>query len=68
MYDHRLVPDKTAHKVTRTLTTLEGYYAAPHMFRLLEVFWDQNEVVTSQKGYHGPHLKETSGTTQGGLI
>ena len=52
----------------RLLTTLEGYGAGPRMCRILEVFWDQQEVVTHQNGYHVPHFKENWGTTQGGLI
>ena len=32
----------------RLLTTLEGYCADPHMFNILTVFWDLQEVVTRQ--------------------
>ena len=37
--------------------TLERYGADPHMFRLVVVFWDQQEVVTRQNGYHGLHFR-----------
>ena len=38
------------------------------MCRLLAVFWDQQEVITRQNRYHGPHFKATKGTTKGRLI
>ena len=38
------------------------------MCRLLAVFWDHQEVINHQNGYHGTHFKETRGTTQGRLI
>ena len=38
------------------LATLEGYGSGPCMCRLLAVFWDQQDVVTFQNGYDGPHL------------
>ena len=50
------------------LTTLEEYDAGRHMCNLLVVFWEKQEVVIRQNGYHGPHFRETKGTTQGGLI
>ena len=50
------------------LTIMEGYKAGPHMYRLLEVFWHQQEVITFQKGYHVLNFKATRGTTQGRLI
>ena len=52
----------------RLLTTLEGYGAGPHMCWILEVFCNQQEVVTHQNGYHNQHFKETQGTNQGGII
>ena len=52
----------------RLLTTMESYDAGPCMFRLLEVFWDQKEVITRQNGYHGPHFKATQENTQGRII
>ena len=50
------------------LTTLEGYGAGPHMCRLLETFWEHQEVFTHQNRYHGPQFRTTRGTTQGGPI
>ena len=38
------------------------------MCKLLAVFWDYQEVVTCQNGYHGLHFKATQGATQGRLI
>ena len=32
------------------------------------MFWDQQEVVIYQNGYHSPYFRATRGTTQGGLI
>ena len=45
------------------LMIMEGYGAVPHMYRLLAVFWDQQEVVPHQNGYHGPHFRGNRGTT-----
>ena len=64
--DSRKVYDTVNH--FRLLITLEIYCAGPHMYRLLAVFWDQQEVFTHQNGYHGPHFKSTRGTTQDGII
>ena len=50
------------------LKTLEGYGAGPCMCRQLEVFLDQQEVVTLKNGYYGLHFKVDWGDTQGGLI
>ena len=50
------------------LMTLEGYGAGPHMCGILADLWERQEVVTRKNGYHGPQLKATWGTTQGGLI
>ena len=46
------------------LKTLEGYGAGLHICKLLAVFWDQQEVVTRQNRYHGPHFKSTRGAAQ----
>ena len=50
------------------LTDMEGYDTGPHMYMLLEVFWEQKEVVTLQNGYHSPQFKATRGTNQGEII
>ena len=50
------------------LMTLEVYGAGPHMFRLLETFWEHQEVFTHQNRYHGPQFRTTRGKTQGGPI
>ena len=38
------------------------------MCKILEVFWDYQEFVTRQNGYHGFHFKATRGNTQGGIV
>ena len=38
------------------------------MFRLLENFWDHQQVVSIQNGYHGLAFQDTWGTSQGGLL
>ena len=51
------------------MMNLEGYGAGPHMCKLLSVFWDQQEVITCQNGYHGPHFNTDRTSKQlGGLI
>ena len=47
---------------------MELYGTVPCMFRLLEVLWYHQEVLTLQNRYHIPHFKETQGTTQGVLV
>lgn len=47
--------------------TLEGCGAIPKMWGVLDELWENKEVVTRHNRYHGPQLRETSGTTQGGL-
>ena len=39
-----------------------------HMYRLLAVLRDQQEVVAHQNRYYGPHFRATRVTTQGGLL
>jgi Reverse transcriptase (RNA-dependent DNA polymerase) len=39
---------------TRALHTFEGYGMGPNMLRLIRNFWDRQQVVTRQQGYHGP--------------
>ena len=50
------------------LANLEGYDVGPYMCKLLEVFWEQQEVTTCQNGYHVRHFRATRETTQGGII
>ena len=52
----------------RFIRTLEGYGAGPQMFKIPVTFWDHQEVITSQTGYHGPNFIATRNKTQGGLI
>ena len=39
-----------------------------HLCGLLETFWDCQQVVPRQNGFHGPIFPATKGTTQGGLV
>ena len=52
----------------RLIHTLEGYGAGPRMCRLLETFWDHQQVFPRQNGYHGPAFPATWGMMQGGLV
>ena len=47
---------------------IEGYVAGPRMYGLLETFWECQQVVPRQNGFHGPVFLATRGTTQGGLV
>ena len=51
----------------RLIATLRDYGAGPCMTRLLEAFWDNQQVVVRQQGYHGPAFSADRGSTQGGL-
>ena len=48
--------------------TPEGYGAGPCIFGLLETFWDCQNVVPRQNGFHRPALPTTRVTTKGGLL
>ena len=39
----------------------------PKMRRLLAEFWENQEVVTRQTGYHGPQFRANCGMKQGGI-
>ena len=43
------------------LTKLEGYIAGPHMCRLLEVFWEKQDIVTCQNRYHSRTSEKPGG-------
>ena len=47
------------------MTTLEGYSTSPRMCILLEVFWDQQEVVTHKIRVSRPALQGNSGDQPG---
>ena len=38
------------------LKAMDGYGTGPHLCRILVGFWEQQEVINRQNGYHGPHL------------
>ena len=46
---------------------MEGYRAGPNMQGLLEEFWENQELVTRQNGYHEPHFRATCVMTQRGI-
>ena len=50
------------------IIALEGYVAGPRLCGILETFWDYQQVVPRQNGFHGLDLPNTRGTTQGGLV
>ena len=52
----------------RLIITLEGYGSGPHMCSLLETFWECQQVVLRQNGFHGPAFPATRGTMQGGIF
>ena len=52
----------------RLIITLEGYGAGPKMCGLLKTFWECQQVVPRQNGFHGPELPATRGTTKGELV
>ena len=47
----------------RKVQTLEGYGAGHRICKLMEMFWDQQELASGQNGYHGPALPATRGKT-----
>ena len=51
----------------RTLEILEQYGAGARMLRLLHQYWDQQQVVARQGGYHGDPFEVTRGLTQGDI-
>ena len=52
----------------RLLITLEGYGTGPRMCRLLETFWEFQQVVPRQNGFHRPAFLAMRGTKPGGLV
>ena len=52
----------------RLLITLEGYGSGLRMCGLLETFWEFQQLVPRQNGFHRPAFLTTRGTTQGGLV
>ena len=52
----------------RLLITLEGYGEGPRMCGILEIFWDYQQVVPIQNGFHGLAFPYKRGTTNGGLF
>ena len=52
----------------RALETGEAYGMGENMLRLIENFWDAQQIVARENGFHGPVFKFTRGTTQGGVF
>ena len=52
----------------RLLITLEGYGSGPRLCGLLESFWECQQLVLIQNGFHVPAFPTTGGTTQGGIV
>ena len=53
---------------SRFLHTLEVHGKIPKLRGLLVEFWLRQEVPTCQNGFHGPQLRATRRTTQGGIV
>ena len=51
----------------RILITL-GYGVGPHLYGILETFWNHQQVVPINNGFHRPEFNATRGTTQVGLV
>ena len=51
----------------RLLKTLEGYGTGPKIRVMLAEFWEWQELINKQNGYHVTQFRVTHGTTQGGL-
>jgi len=64
--DLRQAFDSVDHEAS--LTILEDRGAGPNLLRLLRRFWEQQEIVCRQGGFHGPSSRAGKGTTQGGLF
>ena len=52
----------------RLLITLEVYVAGPRLCRILETFWDFQQVVLRQNSFHGTSFPITRGKMQGGTV
>ena len=52
----------------RLIKTLEGYVTGPRMCGLLETFWDCQQMVPRQNGFHGLAFPATRGTMQWGIV
>ena len=65
-----IVPGKVYDTVDqdRLLITLEGYGAGSQLCGLLETFWDCQNVVLRQNGFHEPAFPATRCTIQGGPV
>ena len=50
------------------LITLEGYGEGTCLCRILDTFWEYQQVVAIQNSFHGPVFPATRGTTQGRLL
>ena len=50
------------------IITLEGYGAGPRMCGLLETFWECQQAVPRQNGFHRLASPDTRGMTQGGIV
>jgi len=52
----------------RMLDILEQYGVGPKAIRLLRRFWERQQVIAKQSGYHGDPFEATRGVTQGDVI
>lgn len=52
----------------RALDIFQRYGMGPNMLRLVRNFWDGQQVVARQSGFHGHVFEATRGTTQGSIV
>ena len=52
----------------RSLETFSAYGVGPRLCGLIERFWDEQQIVARQAGYHGPAFTASRGYVQGGLL
>lgn len=52
----------------RVLQTCKDYGMGPQLRQVLKSFWDQQQIVARQSGFHGPAFSAERGITQGGLF
>jgi Reverse transcriptase (RNA-dependent DNA polymerase) len=52
----------------RALETLKNYGMGTRLRTLLHQYWQQQQIVARQSGFHGPAFIATRGGTQGGLF
>ena len=52
----------------RALEIFRQYGIGPNALRLMKAFWDRQQVVAKQCGFHGSPFHAEQGETQGGIV